>query len=126
MRVRIETRIFPTEDEEKIIKGLQKIFPGIDFKKEGEKVVGGGEKIEIFRFLKQSIRQRDIAPTIEDLLKRGTFEDCVVFKLNKQAACAGKVNFIEEEPILGPINVEVRTPAPLDFIKWLLSSESPS
>lgn len=100
----MEFEVYPTENEKKIRKGLEKIFPSIKWEKKGNKVIGWVDDMR--NFLVKLARRR-IRKTFREILLRNRKDDESFFELNKQAACLGKVNLVEEEYPLGNIKVKV-------------------
>jgi len=92
-----------TEDPEKVRTALLNLFPDAHVEEaEGEmRAVTGSLEI-----LRQRIRDQRIRDTARGELIKGRVEDVLRFRLNKQAAFAGRVSFSAGSP-LGDIEVLV-------------------
>ena len=125
VEVRVEAEVYPTEDPEKVLEAVKKIFSEIDFNirwLDGAAVVEGvGEGLKVLENLKRLIRERRIRASARRILKSSISGDRLIFNLNKQAAYAGKVSFTEPylESPLPPIRVEIRSNDLEGVIEWL-------
>lgn len=91
-KVEIRTKVFPTEDKERIIKSVLALFPGAKLQAEqGNELVFSGSGETILENVKREIERREIGEKIIKIRSEGKFE----FLLNKQAACAGRFNFLQ-------------------------------
>ncbi len=124
MKVTVRTKIYPTEDIEKVKKAVKNLFPTIkiDISEEEKTLVGKGneEAITHFRYLLHRGRILDAARKV---IKSGTRKDGNIyhsrFDVNKQVAFIGKISFSTEgESPLGPITVEIESKE--EFIDWLV------
>jgi hypothetical protein len=75
---------------------------------------GGAASLAAFHRL---LREQRILDTARSVMLQGVVGDAVQFRLNKQAATVGRINFPPEEEPLGSIHVEIRGAASL--IDWL-------
>ncbi len=105
MKIKISTPIYPTENEEKIISSLEKIFP-IKFKKKKKEIYGESKNIEILSDVKQKIQDARIKNTIFYLIEKNKTNNSSKLELNKQTLVIGKIHFVEEEYPLGNITIE--------------------
>jgi len=125
VEVRVEAEVYPTEDPEKVLEAVKKIFSEIDFNirwLDGVAVVEGvGEGLKVLENLKRLIRERRIRASARRILKSSISGAKLTFNLNKQAAYAGKVSFTEPylESPLPPIRVEIRSNDLEGVIEWL-------
>jgi len=123
VEVRVEAEVYPTEDPEKVLEAVKKIFPEIDFNVKwlAAVVEGVGEGLKVLENLKRLIRERRIRASARRILKSSISGDRLIFNLNKQAAYAGKVSFTEPylESPLPPIRVEIRSNDLEGVIEWL-------
>ena len=133
-RVVLTTYVYPTEDEEKVMKALENLFEMDLFEKVGEEKLGDVKRIEFeckgpqarlsLGKIYELLREQEILDAARRVLKEGvTAEGSILFHLNKQAAFAKAVSFSEggESP-LGPIVVEIFPENPDDVdkvIDWL-------
>ncbi|MFQ6137032.1 MAG: RNA-binding domain-containing protein [Candidatus Hydrothermarchaeales archaeon] len=124
MKTIIKAVVNPTEDRDKVEKAIRNIFPALKISEieDGRILVGEGEgkeTLEEFRLLLRSQRIRDSARTLLISSLKGTE---LSFKLNKQAAFMGAINFVESNDYsyLGSIEVTVKD-VDVEFIEWLTS-----
>ncbi len=125
MRVRVEAEVRPTEDIEKVRKALSNLFNLESYRvaEVGTYKVIIGESSSITSLLKirEIIIREKIADTARRILSRGAVDKYLSFKINKQAAYAGKLSFVEEdrESSMGPINVFIEASDVKTLINWL-------
>jgi predicted RNA binding protein with dsRBD fold (UPF0201 family) len=109
---------FPTEDDVKLKTAFTNIFPDMELEYNTNKnlIIGISKSILNFSELLKRQRIRDTARTI---LLRGIRNYKTYFKLNKQAAFVGKINFVgEREPqVLGEISVFIESENIKELIK---------
>ncbi|HEY0196296.1 MAG TPA: RNA-binding domain-containing protein [Methanobacterium sp.] len=114
-----ETPINPTEDVDKVIKTLSNMFDyeQLEIGDDYISVTGGEESI---LKLREALEIRRIRNTARKILIKGARGRVILFKLNKQVAFSGVVNFSEEAiSPLGEINVKIETDDVEGFIDWL-------
>jgi len=127
LRVIIKAPLFPTESEEKVVRALEKLFPGVDFNVEGEgrfrEVVGTCECVTCLETLRSLLRRQRILDSARSYLYRGREAGVVRLYINKQAAYVGKVSFCSHEfgeSPLGAIVVTVEVGERFEeFVNWL-------
>ena len=134
--VRIWCRVDELEDEEKVRRALENLFPTVSFKKEKDVLVGAGKRKDLV-FLKEKIWGKKILDTVRAVLLRNLREKRTELLLHKQAAYAGKVGLVEfdDESPFGAIHVEICGNLE-EFIDWfspktkegkpILKSQQPS
>ncbi|HEC95774.1 MAG TPA: hypothetical protein ENI50_01985 [Euryarchaeota archaeon] len=105
--MRVKTRVYPTESEEKVKRALKNIFD-IEFKMENDYIIGESEKIENLDILKEKLKNQAIRDSARSIFLKNLVEKKLKFNLNKQAAFVGVVNFLEESK-LGVIEVEIES-----------------
>ncbi len=106
IEVIVNAPVRPTERVERVISAIENLFPGltIDSREDRIEAYNGLESLRKFHDL---LRDQMILDTARTVMQRGTVGSTVQFKLNKQAAFVGKVNFpVDEEP-LGSIQVQI-------------------
>ncbi len=125
MRLRVEAEVRPTEDLEKVRKAIQNIFnvESLRVAEAGEYKILVGEAGSIASLIKlrEMIVRERIADTARRIIMRNSAERYVSFKINKQAAFAGKLSFVEDdrESSLGPINIFIEARDIKELIDWL-------
>lgn len=103
-RVRVEAPVNPTESVAKVKVACLNVFPDLALAEEGDRLVGEGADLEGFRELVRNQRIRD---TARNVLIRGRRGGVLQFRLNKQAAYVGRVNFGAAGAPLGDIQVTI-------------------
>lgn len=114
-----ETPLNPTEDADKVIKTLSNMFDYDELEiGEGYISVTGGK--DSLLKLKEALEVRRIRNTARKILIKEAHVGVIYFKLNKQAAFSGVVNFAEDDlSPLGEIKVKIETDDVERFIDWL-------
>ncbi len=105
--MRVKTRVYPTESEEKVKRALKNIFD-IELKMENDYIIGESGKIESLDILKEKFKNQAIRDSARSIFLKNMDEKRLKFNLNKQAAFVGVVNFLEESK-LGVIEVEIES-----------------
>ncbi|MCW1301249.1 MAG: RNA-binding domain-containing protein [Candidatus Nanoarchaeia archaeon] len=106
MEVEIRTRVFPTEDVEKLRRSLASAFNSEFEFRDG--VLISTTKLESLEKMKSQIKSREIQPTVKELILKFSEDGKVRLLLNKQAICRGIFNFVDEEEFpLGVIEVTI-------------------
>lgn len=122
MRVLIRARIYPTESVEKVRRAVENLFPGLSYRVEekGEEryLLATGEGSSCLEKLHLRLREQRILDAARAVMLTSLRGDRVSFRLNKQAAFAGYVNFSEESP-LGSIEVEIVDEEVAGIVEWL-------
>ena len=103
MDVLVSAPVFPSEDAEKVMHAVKNIFPTATLER-SEDGVNGTADLEYFS---KRIRQQKILDAARSVMRKGRRSGRTVFRLNKQAAFAGKISFAEERTVLGTITVTV-------------------
>lgn len=120
--IEVEAYVHPTEDVEKVKRAMLNLIPDLEFDAfdRGEYILltGKTRNKKALQRLYELFRGQAILDTARLMLEEGTFGEEIIFKVHKQVAYAGKVNFNEESP-LGPITIIIRTRDPHRLIKWL-------
>lgn len=118
-KMKAKTPVNPTEDLEKVIMALETLF-SYDELVIGEKYIAVFGDMESLLKLKYSLEKRRIRTTARQMLVKGIKGNVIFFKMSKQAAYAGIVNFVEEElSSLGEIEVEIETDNVSALIDWI-------
>lgn len=102
--MKISTPVNPTESEAKIVTALKKIFPQGKFFVKVNTIQGTSREYKTFI---NKTKSRAIQHVLQAQIKKNKKDNTSFFKLNKQAALHGLVNFVDEEPTLGAIKVVV-------------------
>jgi len=106
--VRVFAPVNPTEIREKVEKAISNFFP-FELKLQDFKITGlsGEGDLESLRTLHLRLREERILDTARSILLNGIEGNTTKFRLNKQVAFTGKLNFPAAEESLGSIHVEI-------------------
>ena len=96
--VTITARFYPTEDQSKVERAILNLFPGSRLERSADVIMARTEDLGRF---KETIRNHRILDTTRSVMQRGSAGRRTRFLLNKQAAFAGKVSFLEGKVALG-------------------------
>jgi hypothetical protein len=103
VQVRVEVPVRSTESAAKVKAACLNVFPDMTFAEDGDFLRGESASMETFRELVRNQRIRD---TAREVLIRGRRGTTTSFRLSKQAAFVGRVNFADPSP-LGDLSVTV-------------------
>lgn len=102
MKVKIFCKYYPTENVEKIISGILKIFPDAKIEIKEEYLYAETTNLDTFSSLLKKQRIRDTARSV---ISDGVRDNKAFFRLNKQVMTVGVVNFAVENMPLGDVEV---------------------
>ncbi len=102
LKVIVEAEINPTEDDDKVMDAILKIFPDVECNVNSGVIQCTGKDISNFAKLLKEQRIRDAA---RHVLLSGMSENKIEVWLNKQAATVGRVSFSVGNAPLGDIHV---------------------
>lgn len=106
--VKVSALVYPTEIEEKVKTAITGLFPvELAIREFGTPQIYGEGDFESLRLLHQRLREERILDTARNILLAGISGNTTQFRLNKQVAFMGKVNFPAGEESLGSIHVEI-------------------
>jgi len=109
--------VFPSEDKEKVIRAVMNIFPDAVLDIQDNEMSATLDSMEHFG---EQIRRQKILDTARSVMIKGRRNsERTIFHLNKQAAYAGKISFVEERTILGTIKVTIEAEDITAFIELL-------
>ncbi len=121
--VKVSALVYPTELPEKVKKAINNLFPvELHLQDFGIPALCGEGDLESLRLLHPRLREERILDTARHILLIGVEGNTTQFRLNKQVAFAGKVNFPAGEESLGSIYVEISAGDKEDIMKiidWL-------
>jgi len=120
---RVPALVYPTEIEEKVRIAITNIFPvELGLRNFGIPQLYGEGGLESLRKLHMLLREFRILDTSRRIFMNGMEGNTIQFRLNKQVAFVGKVNFPVGEESLGSIHVEISSDNEEDLMKiidWL-------
>ncbi|MFZ3385454.1 MAG: RNA-binding domain-containing protein [Candidatus Methanoperedens sp.] len=105
INISVSAIVNPTEMQEKVEKAISNFFP-VKLKLQDATLSGEGD-LESLRTLHLRLREERILDTARKILLNGIKDDTTRFRLNKQVASIGKLNFPVGEESLGSIHVEI-------------------
>jgi predicted RNA binding protein with dsRBD fold (UPF0201 family) len=118
VEIRLTAKCFPTEDRDKVVGAITKLFPDAEITGD-DPIVARSTSIDAFGELLRRYRIRDAARAV---MRRGLRRGSISFMLNKQVAAVGKVSFSEENHPLGDLEVTIVS----DDINGLIDSIAPN
>lgn len=127
MKVFVEVKVNPTEDEGKVKRAVENIFGNLTFQSKpickGKILIGEASGLEALTKLYNLLRRERIRDAAKSVFLEGANEKTINFCLNKQVAFAGHISFSKEvaESPLGPIKVKIECDNPRELIEWLVS-----
>ncbi len=116
-RVVVRTICRPTENLDMVMRSMLNIFPDLQIEVADEELVGTSGSVDN---LEELLRKQKIRSAARTVFRRSVEGDKLRFRLNKQVACVGKVNFAESSP-LGDIEVTIED----DDIEGLIDRIAP-
>jgi len=119
LKLRVETKINPTESRDKVEEAVKRIFPALQLELRGDSLVGKSSQPKVLENLHQQLQLQAIRSSARKVLRAGREDDAVRFMLNKQAATVSKVSFTDGESPLGPIVVTIQASDPDLLIDYL-------
>ena len=106
--VRVTALVYPTEIEENVRTAITNVFPvELILRNFGTPQLYGTGDLESLRRLHILFREFRILDTTRRILINGIEGNSTQFRLNKQVAFVGKVNFPAGEESLGSIHIEI-------------------
>ncbi len=121
--VRVSALVYPTEIEDKVRKAITNLFPvELQIRDFGTPQLYGEGNLESLRPLHRRLREERILDTARHILLTGIEGASTQFRLNKQVAFAGKLNFPGGVESIGSIYVEISAgdeDSLLRIIDWL-------
>ncbi|GBC71026.1 hypothetical protein HRbin02_00803 [Candidatus Calditenuaceae archaeon HR02] len=127
VRVSVRAEVFPTEDVERVLRAVRKIFPTLEFRvsEEGGRTFLEAESTELsaLKYLKENWRMRRVRAAAGRLLRSASGSGVVRARLSKHAAYVGVASILDEDerPGLGDISLEIETDDVEGLMKWLTS-----
>lgn len=104
VNVTVRTPLNPTESRESLEEAVGSIFPDAEFEEEDGTLVARSETVERLREL---IAEQAINETAREQLEDAALGDTLVFRLSKQPATVGRVNFDVGGHELGALRVRI-------------------
>ncbi|ABR54302.1 Protein of unknown function DUF54 [Methanococcus vannielii SB] len=114
MIIKINAKVKPTEDSEKVLNAIKNIF--MDIKTEFDENIIFCESKNVSRF-KELLRSQAILDAARNVLERNIIGNRTKFYINKQAAYSGLLNF--DKDIHGGIKLEFIAEEGEDILKLL-------
>jgi uncharacterized protein len=119
--VRAETPLNPSEDLEKVSTAVNNVVDDCLIESKHGKVIGRSIGSEALNTIYEHVRSKAVLGVLRKALLTNRIADATWFLLNKQAAAAETVAFIEnkEESPLGAIKVIIESDELDMVIEWL-------
>ncbi len=129
--IRAEVEVRPTEDLDKVLKALKNILHVKnvrveDLGKERKMIICEENELNALRKFHDILRRQKILDTARSVMLRSLRSNTIEFKLNKQAAFQGIINFVENdsESPLGAITITITSNRINAVIDWLAPKTS--
>jgi predicted RNA binding protein with dsRBD fold (UPF0201 family) len=114
----VNARVFSTEDVDKVIEAISNIFEYDDLEIGDGYVKVQGSQSSLY-LMKEFIEKKNVREVARKIFLNGMQGEVITFKISKQAAYAGIVNFVEDDfSPLGEIKVTIYS-TPDEMIGWL-------
>ena len=104
--VTVTVKTFPTESEERIMEILRETFPGMEFQRRGDYIIGKGNENHLENLLGMIGREK-IAARAYALFKKRKRGDSVLIPLERDPLAVKRISFGEDGEF-PPIWVEIR------------------
>ena len=105
---KINAQINPTEDKQKIVDAIIKIFGDVELNINESLITGELDGIKPLNTLRTRIASDKIKTSLGNVFRRWNDDDQLSFGLNRQAAYAGHVSInLQNEDPMGPIQVTI-------------------
>lgn len=113
-KVTVRADLHPTEAREKVVGAIRNLFPDAEFETDDDgSVVAQSRSVERLREL---IDRQEINETAHEHLSDSILGDTIAFRLSKQPATVGRVNFDVGGHELGALRVRVEADDPEEFV----------
>ena len=116
MEIHVEAPITATEDPDRVVAAIHMVFPDAALSISDDLVTG---KVHMLDTFKELLARYQILDTARMLLYDRVDGETLCFRLNKQAAYAGAVNFSEVGHPLGDITVTIQSDDLSALVDWL-------
>ena len=120
MEIHVEAPVTATEDPDRVAQAIHTVFPDAALSISDERVTGEAQTLDV---LKELLARYQILDTARMLLHRRIDNGRLCFRLNKQAAYAGAVNFSEVRHPLGDITVTITGSDLSGLVDWLTETD---
>ena len=114
--IKISTRVYPTENVEKIKNAILLLFPDTVFNLQNHNLLGESHSLDEFAKILKDQRIRDAA---RGVFLRNLRNGKIKFRINKQVATVGKISFSVGDAPLGDITVEVEADSLFEVVDWI-------
>lgn len=102
-RVIVKTVCKPTESVDKVMRSMLNIFPDLQIEQRNGELVGESRSVDV---LEELLRNQRIRSAARAVFRSSVDGNRLIFRLSKQVAFMGKVNFAERSP-LGDLEVTI-------------------
>lgn len=111
-RVVVRTICRPTESVDRVMRSMLNIFPDLQIEQKDDELVGEGQSVDA---LEELLRNQRIRSAARAVFRKSVDGDKLTFRLSKQVAFVGKVNFAERSP-LGDLEVTIEDEDVMELI----------
>ncbi|NPA86697.1 MAG: hypothetical protein GXO00_01690 [Candidatus Diapherotrites archaeon] len=125
LEVTLIAKLSPTEDPQKVLEAMKKLFPELNFEVKEDRIVGRGEGIAALRRFVEIIGREAIAPRTLSLLRERRRGDSILIPIDREVATTERISY-DEEGEMGPMWLEVRGDVEelLELVRSLAGSDA--
>ncbi len=109
MQIKVEAKIHPSEDPEKVREAVEALFPELEIKISDDYLIGKSKDLEALETFKNQLGLQAIRDSARREIKKSKEEGSLHFFLNRQAATVHKISFSGQDTPLGPIKVFIES-----------------
>lgn len=114
--VTIRTPLHPTERRELVEQAVRNLFPDAEFEEESGNLVGRSEDVDR---MSELVETQEINETAHEALREAALGDTLVFRLSKQPATVGRLNFDVGGHELGALRVRIEAEDTDELVEYL-------
>ncbi|HDR53839.1 MAG TPA: hypothetical protein ENN60_04210 [archaeon] len=121
VRVKVWTRVGPTEDDARVRQAVGTFFPEMKFERVGEKWEGQGEGREVLSEFRNAVWAKKILDTVRGRFIHRIEGNRTEILIHKQAAFVKKLGLVDSdrESSLGAIHVVIESEELEKLVDWL-------
>lgn len=119
--ITVRTPLHPTERRESVEEAVRGLFPDAEFEEDDGTLVARSEDADRLREL---VGTQEIHETVREKLEESAVGNTLVFRLSKQPATVGRLNFDVGGHELGALRVRVETGDTDAFVDYVTGADA--